>query len=405
LKGLPPGLSTFQWISVGTVRMPIATGAALLSTWTAVLFALWVGVYSAIGSVLVLLTGTVVSGHSTGVFDFTAHSGTSLDVLAVLAALFGGFGLGFADSYTTSLTSGVADVAFSLLAGIVIGMVIGLIAMRFEEVVLHGRGYRRPSKREWNTHLESAIEVVQDAMGLQTVPRFMVADTPVPLAWTISRHVVVSTGLMQNLDAAELQAVIAHELAHWRRGDAIALRMVWAFSWPIAALYNIGMILSGAQFGKPETAAEAARSGQINKNFLSFLGWFFLWPSYVLMRYVIGPCTAAGSREMEYEADAAVVRAGLGSGLARALERLEPFEPPRTAWEAVLSSSHPPTQLRLEAIQELDPDSEEPDIERVTKAESGAIFVLVAVLLVVGLAHLLPAHPHHTSWWNPFGGF
>ena len=46
----------------------------------------------------------------------------------------------------------------------------------------------------------------------------MVADTPFPLAWAQTRHVVVSTGLMQNLDAAELQAVIAHELAHWQRG-------------------------------------------------------------------------------------------------------------------------------------------------------------------------------------------
>jgi len=41
----------------------------------------------------------------------------------------------------------------------------------------------------------------------------------------------------------------------------------------------------------------------------------------------------------------------------------------------------------------------------VTKAESGVIFVLLAVLLIVGLAHFLPAHPHLTSWRNPFGGF
>ena len=402
LPRLPPGLSAYGWMCAGTTRMPIATTAALFATWSAALFALWVGVYSAIASVVLLLTGTAVSGNAAGVFEFTAHAGTSIGVVALVSAFFGGFGLGFSASYASSLSTGLPDVAFSILVGIVLGMVIAFIAMYFEEYIMKWRGYRRPSKREWDEHLWSAIEVVQEAMGLEQVqvPYFMVHDTPVPLAWTVSRHIVVSTGLLQNLDATELQGVIAHEMAHWRRGDAIALRMIWAFSWPIAALYNIGMILSGAEFGHPEEAAANARAGQINKNVLSAIGWFFLWPTYVLMRFVIGPCTAHGARQMEYEADASVVRAGLGAGLSRALARLEPFEPPRTAWEAVLSASHPPTQLRLEAIDELDPDSEEPDIEKMTRTASSTIFAICVVLISIAVTHFFPWHTN-AIWWNP----
>jgi Zn-dependent protease with chaperone function len=406
LPGLPPGLGTMEWLTASSVRMPVATAAALLGTWTAVTFSLWIGVYTAMGSVILVLFGAAASGHVVGILHFTSHTGTSIDVLVLLTALFAGFGLGFADSYTASLSSGLPEVAIAVLIGIALAVLIGRIAMNFEGDMLRWRGYRRPSEREFTRTLLPAIEAVEDAMGItgggeQARPNFMVADTPVPLAWAQTRHVVVSTGLMQNLDAAELQAVIAHELAHWQRGDPIALRMVWAFSWPLAVTYHVGMFLAGARYGTPQTPADVAPQ-QGNRNVLAAIGWFFLWPTYILIRFVIGPATAYGARAMEYEADAAVVRAGLGGALLRALERIEPFEPPRTAWEAVLSSSHPPMALRVEAIENLDPDSEAPEHITLSKKAVGSLFGLCAVLLAIALAHLIPNIPvHHHSWWNP----
>ena len=404
LPGLPPGLGTMEWLAASSVRLPAATTAALLATWTGALFSLWIAVYTAIGSVILVLFGVAASGHAAGVFTFATHTGTSLSVLTLVTALFAGFGIGFADSYTSSLASGLPEVAVSLLIGIALGMVIALVAMYWEGNVLAWRGYRRPSEREVNETLRSAVEAAKDAMGLgeHDHPNFMIADTPYPLAWTMTRHVVVSTGLLKDLSAAELQAVIAHELAHWRRGDPIALRMVWAFSWPVAVMYHVGMLLSGARFGTPQTPADVAPQPG-NKNMLAAIGWFFLWPTYTLMRYVIGPATAHGARAMEYEADAAVVRAGLGGALVRACQRLEPFEPPRTAWEAVLSASHPPMALRVEAIEKLDPDSEAPEHITLSKKAVGSLFGLCAVLLAIALAHLIPNIPvHHHSWWNPF---
>ncbi|MHB1787635.1 MAG: M48 family metalloprotease [Acidimicrobiales bacterium] len=410
MSGLPPGLGTFEWLAAASARMPGASAAALIVTWTALIFSLWVGVFSALGSVLVLLLGVGVSGHAVGVLSFTSHTGTSLDLLAVLAALFGGFWLGFVHSYAVSLTSGVTAVAAALLAGIVIGFVIALVAMVGEPRILRWKGYRRPSHSEWNTHIESAVETVRDAMQppLAELPTILIADTHIPLAWTVTRHVVLSTGLIETLEPAELAAILAHEIAHWSRGDPIALRMVWAFSWPIVLLYNVGMLLSGVSFGAGTQKNPIELGGKGKASILSFVGWFFLWPSYVLIRFVVGPTTAAGTRQMEFDADKATAQAGMQGPLVRALHRLSAFEPARSAWEAVLSVSHPPTALRIEAVEELDPDAElapAPGVERMTRHQLRTMLVVVVFLLAIALSPLVPTHHvAHTSWWNPFQG-
>lgn len=84
----------------------------------------------------------------------------------------------------------------------------------------------------------------------------METDTPVSLAWTVVRNIVVSTGLLSGLGAAERRGVLCHESSQWRRGDGIALRAVWAFSWPLAVTYNVGMALAGARYGTPQSPAE-----------------------------------------------------------------------------------------------------------------------------------------------------
>ena len=135
--------------------MPVATAAALLGTWTAVTFSLWIGVYTAMGSVILVLFGAASSGHVVGILHFTSHTGTSIDVLVLLTALFAGFGLGFADSYTASLSSGLPEVAIAVLIGIALAVLIGRIAMNFEGDMLRWRGYRRPSEREYHENAPS----------------------------------------------------------------------------------------------------------------------------------------------------------------------------------------------------------------------------------------------------------
>jgi Zn-dependent protease with chaperone function len=336
------GLGTIEWIFSASLRMPRATIAALATAWTGIILALWVGAVSAIGSVVITAFGLTASGHFAGVLDFTSKTSGGIVFLSALIAAVVGFGTGFSATYASSLFASVSVAGAALFIGIVIGMVFGLIGTVMEPRLLAWRGYRRPSEREWNDHLTNALQTVVDNMKLRTTPRLLIMDTPIPQAWTYSRTIVLSKGLLEGLDRGELAGVLAHEMVHWRRGDGLALRMVWCFGWPVGVLYNIGMFLSGARFPSPSGGASGGGTGageipnvsgqSVVKGavtFLTFFGWMILWPTWLLTKFFVVPMTAANSRTIEYEADAGADAAELGGGLARALAQLSAFEIPR----------------------------------------------------------------------------
>ncbi|NYD42338.1 zinc metalloprotease HtpX [Nocardioides panaciterrulae] len=79
-------------------------------------------------------------------------------------------------------------------------------------------------------------------------PRVAVADTPMPNAFATGRSpersvVCVTTGILQKLDAEEMEAVLAHELSHVAHRDVLVMTV--ASSAGIVA----GMLTRGAQYG------------------------------------------------------------------------------------------------------------------------------------------------------------
>lgn len=358
---LPPNLGTVQWVVAAALRLPWATVVALVCAWSAVVVSLWAAILDGLGSVVVLFVGGGAIGATGSIISFSSHTAGGLTFLAIFVAFGLGVAAGFVDAYTASVNNAIPAVAAALLVGAIIALLLGFVLTNMESRLLAWRGYRRPSQREWDGHLLPAMQEVVDAMKLPCSPRVLIADSPVPNAWAHSRHIVVTTGLIHGLDQAELTAVIAHEVMHWRQGDPLALRLVWCFGWPVVVMYAAGMWISGggpqmqggggggaAASSAPHSDAGSTIRG--TESVVAVVGWFFLWPSWLLIRFVMIPAIAAESRRIEYEADAGAAAAGFGPTLHRALERLAPFEGGRSAWEAALSATHPPMELRLEAL-------------------------------------------------------
>jgi Zn-dependent protease with chaperone function len=241
-----------------------------------------------------------------------------------------------------------------LVGSLVVGVFISLIAVTTsascERVSLRIRGYRRLSRDEVR-RVAPLVKDAAEAMELPALPRFAMADQLIPNAWTHMRTVVVTTGLLQTLDDGELRAVLVHELQHWKQGDSVGLRCVWAASLPVVLIYNLGCLISG---WSPQKRLQTSGSSQGIVRWL--VAWLVTWPSWVMTKLILTPMLSASQRRYEYKADAAAHNLGFGSELSSALRKIGAFETGRTGWEAAMSSTHPPVELRLEALQQPRPD-------------------------------------------------
>jgi Zn-dependent protease with chaperone function len=187
-------------------------------------------------------------------------------------------------------------------------------------------------------------------MNLPALPRFAIEDTDLPNAYTHMRTVVITKGLIQNLDDGEIRAILAHELQHWQAGDAVALHFVWAASLPAVLMYKFGCWMARGKF------SIGMSTGQIAQRLLALVGWFVAWPAGTLIRWVLIPTVRRSQRDCEYRADQAAASIGLAPQMISALQKMSAFEGARTSWEAALSATHPPTELRIEALRAPSPD-------------------------------------------------
>jgi Zn-dependent protease with chaperone function len=241
------------------------------------------------------------------------------------------------------------EAIVAIASGAIVATIITITMATFERLGLRLRGYRRLSRDEVR-RVAPLVQEIADGMDLDGLPRFAISDMVIPNAWTHMRTIVITSGLLQMLDDAELRAVLAHELKHWRCGDAVGLHIVWAASWPLAVTFNVGMLIAGRR-----QATVVAPSAKF-RGFLSLIGWAIAWPAWVILKVIIAPTVAAFQRRYEYEADAAAAQLGDAAAMMSALRKMSAFEGGRSGWEDVMAATHPPTELRVEKLQAPKPD-------------------------------------------------
>ena len=160
-----------------------------------------------------------------------------------------------------------------------------------------------------------------------------------------AKRIVFFDTLLARLAPAEVEAILAHELGHFKRRH-VWKRVAWLSAFSLALLFVLGQLADRAWFyaglgvSTPSTAA-------------ALLLFFLVIPVFT---FPLQPLASLYSRRHEFEADAyAAMHAG-AADLVRALVRLYQDNAATLTPDPLYSAfydSHPPAAMRIARLQEM----------------------------------------------------
>lgn len=357
-RGRPAGFpGGFTWLMSGAARNRRGLVTALVAGWSNLPIAVLLGTVGAATGMVAGFGGSAARAYDQpGIgpvlpVEMTEPGGTAGAVGGAIAGAVDGFVDGLAGPWWA--TSGgdtltvVAYIAAQLLVGIVLGFVYLVASVAFEAVTLRAKGARRLSRREAEL-IMPIVEESAELMGIEGRPNVMMLDTGAVRAFAGSRHIVISQGLIDDFDydRAVLAGVVAHQLTHWNNADAVAATLVRGMALPLYLGY----------------LAAAKVMTSFPHPVVRLLVWVLAWPVLLTVRRLVVPLQGADQRRAEYRADQGAVLAGQRDGMRRLLVRRGgPVDGGRSGWDDVVTRTHPPAELRLEALEERDTGYHLPD--------------------------------------------
>ncbi|MEV6967569.1 M48 family metalloprotease [Hamadaea sp. NPDC051192] len=238
----------------------------------------------------------------------------------------------YAGDPTWPFLVGFGQIAVALFFGTVTMMA----STAFDRFGVLLSGGRRLSRREDAWLSPMLAEVARD-MGIARPPVLLVTEDRGPRAYTTIRSIVISRGLVDELerDRRAIMGVLAHELSRWHHGDATAAAWIKGCGFPLYLLHEVAYRLLRVARWRP----------------IQWLLRSVLWSVLATVRYIVRPVWARGMRKATYRADADARAAGHGEGLRRALARIGIWESALDGWDEVMSTSHPHIELRMERLE------------------------------------------------------
>ncbi|MFB6298896.1 MAG: zinc metalloprotease HtpX [Halobacteriales archaeon] len=234
-----------------------------------------------------------------------------------------------------------------------------------DRLTLWSMGVKEVSEQE-DPELHAMVSRLAQQADLPK-PKVAVADSKVPNAFATGRShnhaaVCVTTGIRRQLDDDELEGVLAHELAHIKNRDMTVMTIASFLSTLAFIIVRWGWLFAGGR----------NRGGNQAPVWVAIVVSLVVWIiSFLLIR--------ALSRYREYAADrGAAAITGRPSALASALRKISnnvervPDEDLRDQAEmnaffiipikagivGRLFSTHPPTEKRIERLQDLERELE-----------------------------------------------
>jgi STE24 endopeptidase len=158
-----------------------------------------------------------------------------------------------------------------------------------------------------------------------------------------SKRVVFFDTLLKQLSPAEMEAVLAHELGHFKHRHILKM-MVVSFATSLAGLALLGWLVQQVWFF---TGLGVVPSMVGNNNAMALVLFMLVVPVFT---FFIAPLSAWRSRQQEFEADAYAVAQTPGADLASALLKLYQDNASTLTpdpWFVKFYYSHPPASERL----------------------------------------------------------
>ena len=271
----------------------------------------------------------------------------------------------------------VAFIAVLLSAGAGVGIMVvvigGLLAAQFffsDKLGLAAMGAKEVSPQE-----APALHAMIERLCIQAdlpKPKIAVADTEMPNAFAMGRSqknatVCCTTGIMNTLSPAELEGVMAHELAHVKNRDVMIMTIASFFASIAAMITQFGFFFGGGMGGGDDDEGPG---------FLVIL--LVSMAVYVISFFLM----LALSRYREFGADrGAALITGRPSALSSALVKISGqmervpqqdlraandmnafFIVPtsvKTAMQTIFAT-HPPMEKRIERLQQLESQLQAP---------------------------------------------
>ena len=164
-----------------------------------------------------------------------------------------------------------------------------------------------------------------------------------------NKRIVFFDTLIERLTPSETEAVLAHELGHFRHRH-IAQRMVLMFGGALAFLWLLAQLMHAPWFfaGLGVTTQNTA---------LALLLFMFALPPFL---FPLSPLSSLLSRRHEYQADRYAAKHTAATDLVSALVKLYQDNAATLTPDPVYSSfydSHPPAALRIGALQNTTPSA------------------------------------------------
>jgi heat shock protein HtpX len=277
---------------------------------------------------------------------------TNLAIVLVLSVVLKLFGLDQAMSSQTGISYG-GLLAFSAVVGFTGAIISLLLSKQMAKWSTGARVIEQPANEPEAWLVETVRKLATTAgIGMPDVAIYEGAPNAFATgAFRNSALVAVSTGLLQSMNKEEVEAVLAHEIAHVANGDMVTLTLIQGVVNTFVVFFAriIGSIVDRTIFRTERGTGP---------------GYFItVIVAQILLGILASMIVAWFSRQREFRADAGSAQyLGTPSPMVNALRRLgglEPGELPKAmsgfgitdkGGVMALFATHPPIEERIAAL-------------------------------------------------------